>query len=68
MTEPFRLQPHERTNPLWVGLEAHLKRELDTLRRQNDASLTVERTENIRGRIAQVKAILALAEDKPAQT
>ena len=66
--KPFRLAAHDKTNPLWVALSAHLASEIDTLRRQNDASLPPERTENIRGRIAGIKAILALSDDQPAQT
>jgi hypothetical protein len=70
MTHPdrFRLSRADVDSPVWRGLSAHLAAEIDTLRRQNDASLPPERTENIRGRIAGIKAILALADDKPPQT
>lgn len=66
---PFRLEPQDRTNPLWIKLEAHMQRTLAELRALNDASLPMERTENTRGRIAQLKALLALADEpKPPPT
>lgn len=64
--ERFRLAPHERTNPLWVGLERHMRQSLADLRALNDTSMPPDRTEHIRGRIAQLKALLALA-DEPQQ-
>ena len=68
-SEKFSLAPHERASPLWKSLERHMQEQLDELRRWNDASLPPERTENTRGRIAQVKALLALtAPTKPPQT
>ncbi len=64
--ERFRVAPHERTNPLWVSLERHMRKSLAELRALNDTSLPPDRTEHIRGRIAQLKALLALA-DEPQQ-
>lgn len=61
--ERFKLHPQDRTNPLWLRLEAHLQQTLAELRVLNDASLPPERTENTRGRIAQIKALLALADE-----
>ena len=61
--ERFKLHPQDRTNPLWMRLEAHLQQTLAELRVLNDASLPPERTENTRGRIAQIKALLALADE-----
>ena len=67
--EKFRLAPHERINPLWVALERHMQQSLAELRALNDTSLPPERTEHIRGRIAQLKALLALADEpKPPPT
>ena len=69
MASHFKLEPQDLTNPLWLRLEAHLQQTLGELRALNDASLPPERTENTRGRIAQVKALLALAAPtKPPQT
>jgi len=61
--ERFKLHQQDRTNPLWLRLEAHLQQTLAELRVLNDASLPPERTENTRGRIAQIKALLALADE-----
>lgn len=66
MASHFKLEPQDRMNPLWLRLEAHLQQTLGELRALNDASLPLERTENTRGRIAQVKALLALA-NEPAK-
>lgn len=67
--ERFRVAPHERMNPLWVALERHMQQSLAELRALNDTSLPPERTEHIRGRIAQLKALLALADEpKPPPT
>lgn len=65
----FKLQPQDRTNPLWLRLEAHMHQTLADLRARNDAHLAPERTADIRGRIAQLKELLALAnEPKTPQT
>ncbi len=61
--EKFRLAPHERTSPLWKGLERHMQEQLEELRRWNDASHPPERTEKLRGRIEQLKLLLALADE-----
>jgi len=68
MSERFQLQPAERMSPLWLSLARHLQERLNVLRQQNDTSLAPEKTENVRGRIAQIKEILALADDKPPVT
>ncbi len=67
--EKFTLAPHERASPLWKNLERHMQEQLAELRVWNDTSLPPERTEHIRGRIAQLKALLALADEpKPPPT
>ena len=63
MAEKLRLAPHERAHPLWVSLERHMRQSLAELRSLNDTSLPPDRTEHIRGRIAQLKALLALADE-----
>lgn len=35
----FKLQPQDRTNPLWMRLEAHMHQTLADLRARNDAHL-----------------------------
>lgn len=68
--ERFTLHPQDRTNPLWLRLEAHMQQKLAELREMNDSTVPLERTENWRGRIAQLKELLALAVEppKPPQT
>jgi hypothetical protein len=61
--EKFRLAPHERTSPLWKSLERHMLQTLAELRLMNDTSLPPERTEKLRGRIEQLKALLALGDE-----
>ena len=63
--ERFKLLPADRMNPLWLALSRHMNERLAGLRQQNDASLPIEATQQVRGRIAQIKELLALAEDKP---
>lgn len=67
--ERFKLEPHDRINPLWVRLERHMQQELENMRVMNDSTVPMERTEKLRGRIAQLKELLALADEpKPPQT
>jgi hypothetical protein len=66
--DKFRLLPHERTSPLWKSLERHMQERIAELRVCNDATLSPERTEKLRGRIEQLKELLALGnEPKPPQ-
>lgn len=62
----FILTPQDRDgNALWRRLMKHLREQRDTLRAQNDGDLDPIKTAHMRGRIAQLSAILALNEDKP---
>lgn len=62
---PLKLAPHERKSELWMKLSRHLAERLDSLRRQNDGDQTEESTAKLRGRIAEIKALLKLGEDQP---
>lgn len=66
--ERFALAAHERTNPLWKRLERHMQDRLATLRQQNDATATPERTADIRGRIAMLKELLSLGDEPRTPT
>lgn len=72
MNEPkaaFKVPTLQRATPLWAALEAHYTERLATLRAQNDApGMSPERTEFIRGQIAECKAFLQLAQDPPSVT
>lgn len=53
----------ERQSALWQKLAAHLSERLDAQRARNDGELSPEETHKLRGRIAQIKEILALARE-----
>lgn len=52
---------------VWSRFEAHLRAELEKHRVSNDADLTAEKTALLRGRIRQIKEILALPTDTASQ-
>jgi len=56
----------EQKNPLWLKIEAELKRDLERLRAQNDAPLSEIQTATLRGRIQCLKSIIALGAETPA--
>lgn len=61
----MKLDPADRLNPLLPRLIAGWKDELAALRAQNDHPLTPEETQTLRGRIAQLKAHIALGDEPP---
>lgn len=63
--KPFTLTTEEKQSPLWRGLLAHWEDRLAQLRTQNDGAKTEAETANLRGRIAQVKADIAMNNDLP---
>lgn len=66
MNESFRLNPSDKASPLWRALAGYYTDRLAMLRAQNDAPKSAEDTASLRGRIIEVKALLAL-EDDPRQ-
>lgn len=62
MNERFALSDEDRQTQLWKRLSKHLEQRLALLRAQNDAPLPAEATAAHRGRIAEIKALLALDE------
>lgn len=61
----FELTTADKRSPLWLDLAAHLNERLALARAENDASKPIEKTEHLRGRIFELKALLALAEGRP---
>jgi len=53
----------DRVNPLWAKFMDHFQHRLETLRVDNDRDYDEKKTAEIRGRIAEHKALLGL--DKP---
>jgi len=64
MSDRFTLTPADRRNPLWLALAGHLTERLATLRAMNDADRPADKTSHLRGQIAEVKALLALGEER----
>lgn len=64
-TQPFRLTPADRQSQTWARLRTHLNERLQSMRAQNDGDLDPVATAKMRGRIAEIKAMLALEQDLP---
>jgi hypothetical protein len=60
----LELSPAEKRSPLWLAIVAHLTERLATARLDNDSSKPVEKTEHLRGRIFELKALIALGEER----
>lgn len=60
----LELSTADKRSPLWRAIEEHLNQRLAHCRTQNDSSQPVEKTEHLRGRIAELKGLLALAADR----
>ena len=56
----MRLDAIETRSAVWLKLQAHFEERLAVLRSKNDGALPPDETSHLRGRIAQVKEILAL--------
>lgn len=53
----------EKHSVTWRKLCAHIEARIDAHRKRNDGDLTPEETAQMRGRIKEAKAILALGDD-----
>lgn len=56
--------PHERTSQLWLKLREHFEKRLAVLRARNDKPASVDRSNVLRGQIAELKHLLQLADEK----
>lgn len=65
MAEPVLL-PRDFDEPPILRLKAHYEARLQELRVKNDARLDADKTARLRGRIFEVKSLLALVTNKPA--
>jgi len=64
----MKLTAGEIQSALWQKLGAYLEERLDRYRLKNDGNLDHDYTAKLRGRIAELKEMLALAEpEAPAQ-
>jgi hypothetical protein len=64
VTEPL-LNALDLQSPTWMKLKKHLELKLEALRKTNDGDLDEEKTAKLRGRIAEVRAFLAIGDAKP---
>jgi hypothetical protein len=58
------LTEHDRQGDPWLKIKKHFESRLAVLRQKNDKPATEAQTAVLRGRIAEVKAILALGEEQ----
>lgn len=57
----------QRDSPLWGAISKHLQERLALLRKQNDDQPSESDTQKLRGRIREVKALMAIADDPPTE-
>jgi hypothetical protein len=61
----MKLDDTQKNSGLWKEIEAELNTRLQSLREQNDSDRQHDESAKLRGRIAEIKAILAWAQDDP---
>ncbi len=62
----FMLTEGEKAHPLWLRLKARLIEQLAELRvRNDDATMPEAQTAALRGRIACLKSVIELGDDRP---
>lgn len=61
----MKLARHDIETALWRKLESYLEQRMETLRQTNDGDLDPMQTARLRGRIAELKSMLALSKDEP---
>lgn len=59
------LNPADLQSPTWLKLKKHFEARLEAHRIQNDGRLSESDTTHLRGRIAEAKYLLALADPDP---
>ena len=59
------ISPGDKTNPLWRKMMLIWQQQLDAARMHNDRDLDERQTANTRGKIAVLKAWIALDKDEP---
>lgn len=62
------LTPPERVSALWQTLSTHWKQRIDELHARLEGDLPEADTAKLRGRLAELRANLALGDDVPAAT
>ena len=62
----FALTPIDRASGTWIKLMEHWTRRLDVLRSRLEGNLNESETALLRGRIAELRATIALNNEVPA--
>lgn len=68
MTEqkpPFQLVAEDRVSRTWSRIEQHLTDRMQQLRQDNDRALDETETAALRGKISEVKRLIALGDAPP---
>lgn len=60
-----RLTPAERASAAWQRLSAYMNKRMAMLRARNDGLHEPDKTNALRGQIAELRHLLSLASDKP---
>jgi len=55
----------EANSAVWLKIRAHLEGRLAIAHRRNAKSMSIERTEKLRGRIAELEYLVALGKPAP---
>ncbi len=63
--ERIVLTQADKQSSLWLKLAEHMKERIGDLQRKLEGPLTPDETANHRGRIAELRALLALEKDPP---
>jgi len=63
--ERIALTPGDKQSSLWIKLAGHINERIGRLQRELEGPLAPEETANRRGRIAELRALLALEKDQP---
>lgn len=63
MSIEFKVSDNQ--SPTWLKLKEHLEERLTSLRIKNEGNLTEIETANLRGRCAELRALLMLGQDEP---
>lgn len=64
-TISLKLTPSERVNPIWIKISNMLKERLAKARVTNDRKLSIEDTNVLRGRIAELKSLISIEQENP---
>jgi hypothetical protein len=65
MSERIEITDSDKLNPLWPKMLSLFEQRIEKLRRDNDGDRTEIETAKLRGRIAELRYLVALNAEKP---